>query len=271
MTEPVAEPAPVVTTLLAGLAGGLVAGTFGVGGGILLVPVLALVLHRSQHVAHATSLVAVVLASLAGVVGFALDDAVNLPGAGALALGAVIGARLGATFLPKMTDSVLKQAFAVLLFVVALRFLLVGASAEAAANGLFVPELDGVGIALHAAGGLAAGIVSSVLGVGGGVIMVPLLAAGFGYGQQIAQGTSLAVIVPTALTGALAHHRNGYTDVPLGLRLGGAALVGSFAGSQVALALSPEVLAKMFGALLTVASLLMLRAVTKARTTAPPA
>jgi len=244
-----------------GLAAGIVAGLFGVGGGLLLVPVLTLLLGRTQHVAHATSLVAVTLGALAGVARFGLDGSVALLGGLALAAGAVVGARVGARLLPSIPEQRLRLLFVAVLVVLAVRFLIVGASGEAAISGDVTPDLTTLQLGLHVLGGLLAGVVSSVLGVGGGVINVPLLVLGFGYGQHVAEGTSLAVIVPTALTGAVSHHRNGYTDWALGLRLGTGSVVGAVLGAQLALSLSPVTLGRLYGVLQLVLAALMLRRV----------
>lgn len=268
MAEPEDDPAgtgtapsrrrDLVPSILGGLAAGLLAGLFGVGGGVLLVPVLVLLMHRSQHVAHATSLVAILLAATTGAIRFGLDGAVSVPGTLALAAGAVAGARLGATFLPKLTETRLRRIFAVVLLVIAVRFLLVGTTGEAAAMDA-VPDMTALMIAAHVVGGLLVGVTSAVLGVGGGVIMVPLMVMGFGYGQHIAEGTSLAVIIPTALTGAIAHARNGYTDWSAGWRLGFASILGSLVGASVALSLGPTTLGRMFGLMLLIVAVLMLR------------
>lgn len=242
-----------------GVAAGVIAGLFGVGGGILLVPLLVLVMHRAQHEAHATSLVAVTLGALAGVARFAADGSVALVGGAALAVGAVAGARLGSWLLPFIPERRLRQVFIAVLVVLSVRFLVVGASGEAATAGDVVPELDALRIALHVGGGVVAGVVSSVLGVGGGIVNVPLLVLGFGYGQHVAEGTSLAVIVPTALTGAVSHHRHAYTDWRLGRRLGIGTVVGAVIGAQVALSLSPVTLGRLYGILQIVVAVLMVR------------
>lgn len=255
----------LVAPVLGGLAAGLVAGMFGVGGGILLVPLLVLVLGRPQHVAHATSLVAVTLAASAGVARFAIGGSVAVTGGIVMAVGAVAGAGLGAALLPKVEEGALRIVFAVALIGLALRFVLVGASGDAAAAGDFVPDLTLTMLALHALGGLVAGVASSVLGIGGGAVMVPLLVIGFGYGQHVAEGTSLAIIVPTALTGAIAHHRNGYTEWPVGLKLGVASVAGSLLGASIALALSPVTLGRLFGGLQLVVGVLMLNDIRRAR------
>lgn len=242
-----------------GLAAGTVAGLFGVGGGILLVPILVLVLRRTQHDAHATSLVAVTMGALAGVARFGLDGSVALAGGLALAAGAIAGARLGARLLPRIPEQRLRRLFVAALAILAVRFLLVGASGEAAVAGDVTPDLTAAQLALHAVGGVLAGTVSSVLGVGGGIVNVPLLVLGFGYGQHVAEGTSLAVIVPTALTGAVSHHRSGYTDWGLGVRLGAGSVLGAVLGAQLALSLSPVTLGRLYGGLQVVVAVLMLR------------
>lgn len=261
MTEPAAPP-PVpmsATAVGGGLVAGAAAGLFGVGGGVLLVPLLVLLLKRSQHVAHATSLVAITLAAITGTARFALDGSVAWAGGAAVAVGAIAGARFGARFLPKLSESGLRRLFAVALLVLAARFLLVGASGEAALAGDVTPALSPLMLTLHVIGGLAAGMTSAVLGVGGGIIMVPLLVLGFGYGQHIAEGTSLAVIIPTAMTGAWAHHRNGYTDWTIGAQLGLSSVLGSLAGASLALSLDPVTLGRLYGGLQLVVAMLMLR------------
>ena len=94
--------------------------------------------------------------------------------------------------------------------------------------------------------GLLAGILSGLLGIGGGVIMVPALVLFLGVTQQTAQGTSLLVIIPTALSGAYTHYRHGLlrdrTPILVGL-VGMAAAVG---GSLLALHLDATRLRQVF-------------------------
>jgi uncharacterized protein len=87
--------------------------------------------------------------------------------------------------------------------------------------------------------GAAVGMVSAAFGIGGGVMMVPVMVLGYGLDQHAAQGTSLMVIVPTALAGVVAHHRRGF------VALGG--VVGVYGGAQLALAVDGELLRRVFG------------------------
>jgi uncharacterized membrane protein YfcA len=103
------------------------------------------------------------------------------------------------------------------------------------------------GYALVSLGGVVIGVLSGLSGVGGGVLLVPMLAAGFGIGQRMAQGTSLLAVLPTATFGALVHYRQ--RDVDLGaagrMALAGAPL--ALVGGVLALWLPQRVLAGLFG------------------------
>ena len=103
-----------------GLAGGVLSGLLGVGGGIVMVPLLVLWAGYAQRDAHAMSLGAIVPISVAGVLTYGVAGQVRLPEAIALAVGAVAGARVGAGLLSRLGDRPLKLAFGSFLVAVAL-------------------------------------------------------------------------------------------------------------------------------------------------------
>jgi uncharacterized membrane protein YfcA len=109
------SPGTRLKLLVIGLVAGILSGLLGVGGGIVIVPMLVLVAGFSQHRAHATSLAAVIpIASVAaGTYGF--DDSVDLRIAIFIALGALVGAPLGACWMANMSEAKLKVVFGVLL------------------------------------------------------------------------------------------------------------------------------------------------------------
>jgi uncharacterized protein len=152
-----------------------------------------------------------------------------------LAVGGITGAQFGARLLPRISETRLRRGFALLLLVIA------GAPAARRLRPPLRdqrgPGFDGWRLAAYLGVGVAVGVLSSLLGLGGGVLLVPVLALGFGLDQHTAEGTSLAVIAPTALAGALAHQRRGYTDWALGSWLGATGLVGGSLGASVALGL----------------------------------
>ncbi len=102
-----------------GLAGGLLSGLLGVGGGIVMVPLLVIWAGYAQRDAHAMSLGAIVPISVAGVLTYGIAGQVRLPEAIALAVGAVAGARVGAGLLSRLGDRPLKLAFGSFLVAVA--------------------------------------------------------------------------------------------------------------------------------------------------------
>ena len=96
--------------------------------------------------------------------------------------------------------------------------------------------------------GVTVGIISAMFGVGGGVIMVPYMVTFLDKTQHVAEGTSLAVIVPTAIAGVIAHRKRGYVSFSAGSMIAALGVVGSFVGARVALDMDPETLQKLFGA-----------------------
>jgi uncharacterized membrane protein YfcA len=106
-----------------GVAGGALSGLLGVGGGIVMVPLLVLWGRRSQREAHAISLGAIVPISLAGVITYGAAGELRWREAAALAAGAIVGARIGAGLLTRLGERALKLAFGS--FLVALAALMV--------------------------------------------------------------------------------------------------------------------------------------------------
>ena len=84
---------------------------------------------------------------------------------------------------------------------------------------------------LYILAGIAAGVISSMFGVGGGILMVPLLVLGFSFGQKSAQGMALFIMLPMALTGALRYYLN--PDIPINLWVCGLVALGGIAGAMI--------------------------------------
>ncbi len=95
--------------------------------------------------------------------------------------------------------------------------------------------------------GAVIGLLSGLIGVGGGVLLVPLMVLGFGFHQHLAQGTSLAAILPTSVVGALTHGRRGDVDLRAAALMGGVGAVAAGVGAVVALHLREDWLARAFG------------------------
>jgi hypothetical protein len=172
-----------------------------------------------------------------------------------LALGGVFGAVAGAVVAQRISDRALKLIVAIVLLGAGLKELydaLVGTAQQLA--GATVPAFQPTDYALIAAGGLVVGVVSGLTGVGGGILIVPLLAIGFGVGQRVAQGTSLIAILPTAAIGALTHHRGGNVDLRAASWMATAGVPAALLGSALALWLPVRALGGIFGIFLLVAA-----------------
>jgi uncharacterized membrane protein YfcA len=94
--------------------------------------------------------------------------------------------------------------------------------------------------------GLLTGGAAGLLGVGGGIMMVPFLTLAAGLSQHAAQATSLLVILPTAIVASITLHRKGVGDLALALRFGAIGAVGGILGALLALTLPSHALRIVF-------------------------
>jgi uncharacterized membrane protein YfcA len=99
-------------------------------------------------------------------------------------------------------------------------------------------------------GGLVAGFLSGTIGIGGGLAFVPIMTIGFRMAQPLAQGTSLAAIIPTALVGGITHVRQGNVRRDAAIWMGGGGVVGAVIGAVIAVELPSSFLARLFGVFL---------------------
>jgi uncharacterized protein len=231
---------------LVGVATGLLSGLFGVGGGVLLVPALVMVLGFEQRRAHGTSLAAVLPIAVSSLASYALAGEVDYAVGAALAVGAVGGAVIGTYFLHRLPHALLAIAFATLLLATAVR-LLVDHSDAAGRS-----ELTITGIAVLVAIGVVTGVLAGLLGVGGGIVMVPVMVVGFSIAPALAKGTSLLVIVPTSLMGTWRNRKNDNADLRVAAILGGTGIMSAFVGGQISVAMPDRLSNVLFAALLLV-------------------
>jgi uncharacterized membrane protein YfcA len=230
--------------IFVGLAAGLLSGMFGVGGGILIVPGLMWVASMEQRLAHGTSLAAVLPIASFGLITYVANGHVNVGAALALIAGSLGGTLLGTAWLSRAPKRTLSLGFAAVLVVSAVRLLFeIDASRE---HALTVAS----GAALVTTG-FVAGVLAGLLGIGGGVVMVPAMMLVLGLAPVVAKGTSLAVIVPTAIIGTWRNRRNLNVDlrasVIVGLAGAGTAVVGGVIADRM-----PDQLSNLLFALLLV-------------------
>lgn len=229
---------------LIGVAGGLLSGAFGVGGGIILVPLLVTFAGLDQRRAAATSLLAILPTAIAGSVTYALNGEVDYVAAGIVAVGAIGGAFIGTALLRRIPIVWLRWIFIAMLVGVAIRMVLLEPERG---EPLPLSVLLVFGYLLL---GLVMGIASGLLGVGGGIVAVPALVAIFGISDLIAKGTSLLVMVPTTISGSVSNRRAGLVEVRTALIVGAFAAIASVGGAYIALALPPRAASILFAVFL---------------------
>ena len=107
--------------------------------------------------------------------------------------------------------------------------------------------------------GLAAGTLSGLIGIGGGILIVPALVFLFGFTQQQAQGTTLALLVPPiGIFAAWTYYQKGFVDIKIAAIIAVGFIVGSFLGARFATGISNAMLGKIFGVFLVLIGLKMI-------------
>lgn len=236
---------------LAGLAGGTLAGLFGIGGGIVLVPLLSLLLGVDQHRAQGMSLAVLLLPINLGAVhhyraqGVPLRWDVVLP----MAVGFLPGVGAGALAANVLAGPTLRLVFAAFLALVAVRMILQAPrGADAPTAPAHLPHFRLRALAM----GLVGGACSGLLGIGGGLVLIPLMSAFLAMRQHEAQLASLAVLLlPLGLPAVWIYvqAQGGLPWAPLaGIALG--FVGGTLIGARLATRLKGPQLRKLFAVLL---------------------
>ena len=109
--------------------------------------------------------------------------------------------------------------------------------------------LAAVGVALF---GVLVGVMSALFGIGGGILMVPFMVLVLDLGQHAAEGTSLLVVVPTAIVGTIAHARRGYVEKRVAARLVIGGVVGGVVGALSGLQMPGRTLRLLFAVLILI-------------------
>jgi len=212
----------IVIPLVIGLLAGLSSGLFGVGGGFIMVPLFVYLMKLDQKRAHATSLAAVVPIAFVGALGYGTQGNVVISAAAFVLAGSIIGATYGARLLQTIALPRIQILFAAILIATAIRLVWSVAPTQLVHGLSSHVFLFGVG--------LASGVLSGLLGVGGGLFVVPALITATGLSSLEARGTGLAAIVGTALGGAITHVLRGNVEIRLAVLCGLSGIPGAFLG-----------------------------------------
>lgn len=236
--------ARTLRVIAVGLVAGFLSGLFGVGGGILIVPALVLLLNFSQRLAHGTSLAAVLPIAVSSLASYAVEDKVDWQVGALLAAGAVTGAVIGTHILHRLPHDLLALAFSLLLTATAIRLLLDHSEGGGRGTLTIVSGLSLVVV------GLITGVLAGLLGVGGGIFVVPAMVVGYGIPAAVAKGTSLFMIVPTSIMGTWRNRKHGNADLRVAALLGLAGIVSAFVAGKISVGMSEGLSNVLFSILL---------------------
>jgi len=239
--------------LALGLLVGVLVGLLGIGGGVVLVPAMVYLLHYDQHLAQGTSLF-ILLPPLGfgALLQYWKNKQVDLRAGIYCAVGFLLGGYGGGRIAVPMQSRDLQGIFGLFLMLSAVLL-------WRKTSGILPPKgeagsapsqnhLRSIGIFLVA---VFCGVAAGMVGIGGGVLLVPLLGLLFGFSQHRAQGTSLvALIPPTGLLAFLAYAQAGDVSWRTGLLLIPGVFVGGILGGKLARQLNAARMRQVFAALM---------------------
>ncbi|WP_337360779.1 sulfite exporter TauE/SafE family protein [Mycolicibacterium sphagni] len=241
------------TELGIGFTGGVIGGLLGGGSGVFYVPALEKVATLSRPSLHGTAGAANIAVTGVGAATFALaGGSIDFRAGIGLVIGATLGAFLGAKLILRIPHRLLRWLFVTILLATGAKLLVDAAGVGSLAGATIVPASLIANLWFTGPTSLVLGFIigawAAGMGLGGGLLAVPVLMVLFGADLPTAEGTSLLMFFPNAIVGTIVHARQGTADTRLGVILNIGALPGAIVGALAALALDVRVLSIVFAA-----------------------
>ncbi|MBQ3106007.1 MAG: sulfite exporter TauE/SafE family protein [Eggerthellaceae bacterium] len=269
-----AELAPLLAPVAAGLIVGVLSGLLGIGGGTVLVPVFRLMFGMNPLAATATSLFTIIPTSLSGAVSHIRGKTCIAALGAAMGLGGALTSSLGVWLAARSPDWAIMLAASLVIGYSALNMIRKGLkkpvkSPEAArgSEGLsepgssdeneVTPGLSRKQLVLGFAIGLCAGVISGYVGVGGGFVMIPLMVSVLGLPMKQASGTSLIAVMMLAAPAVISHMAMGNVDYWAGIAVALGSIPGAMLGARLVRRVPERALKLLFGCFLLVAAMLL--------------
>jgi len=236
----------LIKLFLIGLIGGLLSGILGIGGGIVFVPLLTYLTKEDFKINTGISSLAIVFVASASAVSYIVNGIEISTYVLYLIIGAVIGGYLGSRISKFITSKNLQRMFSVLLLFAAYRMYF----------GTNFSSRFEENILLYILIGILSGLGSGLLGIGGGIIRIPLLIFFGGIGNLAAQGVSLITAIPSSVAAVIPKLRD-REFIKRGIIIGIFGIIGSIIGSNIAFALPQKTLNYAFATFLVLVSINM--------------
>ncbi|MDH5223457.1 MAG: sulfite exporter TauE/SafE family protein [Actinomycetota bacterium] len=237
-------PLEIMLGIVIGLISGMLSGLFGVGGGIVMTPGLQVILGAAPIVALATPLPVILPTALTGALTYRRAGELDMRAAAWMIGPGVLSAIFGALLTDVVDTHFLLVVTAVLLAYQSAGILR-GSRDRRGPTFVATPSMY-IGV------GLVAGFASGLLGIGGGLVMVPMLAGWLGMSLKRALGTSLLAIVALVIPGTITHAALGHIDWALFLVVTVGAVPGARLGATIALGAHERTLRVLVGGFLFV-------------------
>ena len=241
---------------LAGIFVGIESGLLGMGGGSILVPVLLFVFRLPIKEAIGTSLCIIVLTAFSGIIVHWKEKQVHLKLAIVMALTGVIGAQLGSYLNKIIPDNIIKLIFTVVVIIFGFKMWIGttnGGKETFAANTNIRFNRSLTSIL-----GLIAGTASGLLGIGGALIMLPVMHIFLHIPMNICVGTSLFIVFFNSLSGAFGYIARGDANLKLAILIAVGSVAAAPFGAKLSVKISREKLRKIFAVVLVLAGIAIL-------------
>ncbi|MFN8450636.1 MAG: sulfite exporter TauE/SafE family protein [Anaerolineae bacterium] len=244
--------------LILGIAAGVLSGMFGIGGGVVIVPVLATLFAFELRNAIATSLGALMMpVAILAVIAYYRAGMLRVMTAVFVSVGLFSGVALGATIQDALSLGNLEVLYGIFLLYNSWRFLEPRKLLKLVSGPTTVPDpVMNAPWYLLLGVGFTAGIISGMFGVGGGLVIVPLLVALLHFDQKVAVGTSLGALLPPTTIGAVINDYNqGLLNVGAAALVAVGLLFGALAGARITISLPSKTIKQLYGIFLLLVGL----------------
>ncbi|OGF46906.1 MAG: hypothetical protein A2452_07055 [Candidatus Firestonebacteria bacterium RIFOXYC2_FULL_39_67] len=243
--------------LALGIITGFLSGLCGIGGGVIMIPAMIFIFGLSAHTAAATSLAVIMPTALFGSIRNAFSSTMT-PDWGAFLLisaGAVPFAYFGAHLMHKVPQEKLKIILGIVLLLVSIKMIFFATGNNYNGGGVQESVVRAASFILL---GAFTGFLSGLLGIGGGIVMIPIMLYIFGMKAQVVTATSLAVMIPASISGTVKNFKNGHTNWSAALIIAAGSLGGVLLGASAAERVDQVTLQRIIGTLFIFVSMQMI-------------
>ncbi len=252
----------IIDILVAGLFGGLIgllSGLVGIGGGVLIVPMLLFYYGLDIHTAVSTSILAITLIIASSFTYYAKLRRIRYKLGTFLELSTIPGAITGSYVGYLLSRELLEMLFASVLLASSIK-LIHNSLVEDSKEKLNKPfkEISKIRLLFGALGSFFAGFVAGSVGISGGSLKTPLLILVLGVPEHVAVATSNYMMFLTTLSALITHMYIGHVDYSLGITLGVGGIIGAQIGGRINVKLNRKIVARVLGLILLLVSVRML-------------